>query len=208
MVDDIATIWGGSPRIGRRTANGELLIGNGKDFNLNTLIAGAGISISTLPAGSITISATGPGFNVFYGAFESHQNQLVAGAGVTTLVSYNVTSLSNGVSVASGTRITVANPGVYNLQFSLQVVAAINNTQAWFWLKKNGADVPYSNTEVDFPSKDHGYVAAWNFLEDLAAGDYLELAWTASDAGTLLKDGAATYGPNIPSAIATMVMVK
>ena len=63
-------------------------------------------------------------------------------------------------------------------------------------------------SEIDLANKDYGYVAAWNFLTDLAAGGYVELAWTSNDGGTILKDGAAAYGPNIPSVIATVCLVR
>jgi len=220
MSDDIVTVWGGIPRIGRSPAVGDLLIGMGSStFNLG---GGANdntsLSQPAIGGDNMEVTTSGGliryGFAGYHGAFSSHVQQNVGGIGVPTLVTYNVTDLSYGVQVASNpsgpanTRIVVANQGVYNLQFSIQVQAAVNNTQAYLWLRKNGTDVPYSNTEVDFPNKDHGYVAAWNFLLALNANDWLELVWTATDAGTFLKDGAATYGPNIPSVIATLTLVR
>ena len=214
MANDIVTVWGGVPRIGRSPVVGDLLIGNGSSqfilgggANDNT-----GISQPAIGGDNMEVTTVGGvtryGFAGYHGEFQSHQNQTLTGAGVTALVTYNVTNLSYGVSVVSNTRLTVANPGVYNFQFSAQIVSPVNNRQAYIWLKKNGSDVAYSNTEIDLANKDYGYVAAWNFLTDLAAGGYVELAWTSNDGGTILKDGAAAYGPNIPSVIATVCLVR
>lgn len=60
MANDKVAIWGNQLVFGRKTANGELLIGNGEGFTLATLTAGAGASI-TNAAGVITISASGTG---------------------------------------------------------------------------------------------------------------------------------------------------
>ena len=147
MANDTATVWGGTPKLGRNPTDGELLIGNNSanGFSLNNLTAGSHISISNAP-GEITINAL-----PYYGAFESHTQQTISGgAGSEMLVYYEVTNLSSGVSIGSNpsgqanTRIKVNNAGVYNLQFSIQVQPASANKSAFFWLKYNGNVVPYS----------------------------------------------------------------
>ena len=223
MSNDTVTIWNGVPQIIKSPEVGDLLIGAG----LNTFTLGGGannntaISQPTIGGDNMEVTTVGGvtryGFAGYHGAFESHVTQTLNPqgapvAGTETLVTFGTTTLSYGVTVVSpaNTRIKVDNQGVYNFQFSVQVVSAINNTQAFFWLKKNGSDVAYSNTEVDFPNKDHGYVAGWNFLLALNANEYIELSWAATDAGTYLRDGtpAAGYGPQIPSVIATMTLVR
>jgi hypothetical protein len=201
---------------------GDLLIGKGP--NNFTLGGGANnnlaVSQPSIGGNNMEVTTVGGvtryGFAGYHGAFQSNINQTLTAAATPTLVRYEVTDLSYGVSVASNpsgpanTRIKVNNAGVYNFQFSIQVVAAVNNSQAYFWLKKNGADVTSSNTEIDLPNKDYGYVAAWNFLVALNANEYVELSWSATDSGAYLRDGtpAAGYGPQIPSVIATMVLVR
>lgn len=60
MSNDQVTIWGGGLKFGREPEDGELLIGNGSNFDLAAITAGSGISISNA-SGSITISATAGG---------------------------------------------------------------------------------------------------------------------------------------------------
>lgn len=60
MANDKVAIWGNQLVFGRKTANGELLIGNGDGFTLSTLTAGSGITI-TNAAGAITVASSGLG---------------------------------------------------------------------------------------------------------------------------------------------------
>ena len=221
MSNDTVTIWNGVPQIIKSPEVGDLLIGAG----LNTFTLGGGannntaISQPVIGGDNMEVTTVGGvtryGFAGYHGAFESHVTQTLNPqgapvAGTETLVTFGTTTLSYGVTVVSpaNTRIKVDNPGVYNIQFSIQILPASANKSAFFWLKYNGNSVAYSNTEVDLTNNNRSYVAAWNFLYAMNANDYLELAWTSDDSGTVLRDGAATYGPNIPSAIATMTLVR
>lgn len=63
MANDKVAIWNGGLKFGRAPINGELLIGDGIGFNLASLTAGSGVTI-TPSAGGITIDATGSGGTV------------------------------------------------------------------------------------------------------------------------------------------------
>jgi hypothetical protein len=63
MADDNVTIWNSGLKLGRKPANGELLIGDNVGFKLATLAAGSGVTISNT-AGGISIAATGSGGTV------------------------------------------------------------------------------------------------------------------------------------------------
>lgn len=55
--------------------------------------------------------------------------------------------IANGVSVVSGSRITLANAGIYNIQFSAQIDKSdAGNDDIDIWLAKNGANVSWTNT--------------------------------------------------------------
>jgi hypothetical protein len=190
MVDDVAAIWAGTPRIGRKAASGELLIGNGQDFKLSTLTAGTGISIVNVPAGSITISTSGAPSSPYYGSFISSVAQTNTGATAPRLMYFDATPVAaNAVTLASNgtnlSRITVANAGVYNIMFSAQIYTSSGGSQsAFIWLRINGTDVP---------------------VVPMTAGQYAEIVWESADANLLLAYTASpTYGPAIPSVIATI----
>jgi hypothetical protein len=84
----------------------------------------------------------------FYGAFCSTASQTNPTASVSRSMQLETTELSDGVSIVSGSRITVAHPGVYNLQFSAQLLRTSGGQaqQTYIWFKINGSNVPDSNT--------------------------------------------------------------
>lgn len=141
-------------------------------------------------------------------SYYSTQTQSHGAIGNTGIITCNQTDFEYSISKVSNSQFTAPVNGVYNLQFSLQLVSTLNNKHAYVWLKKNGNDVAQSNTEVDLTNKDYGYVAAWNFLVALNAGDYLQLAWTSDDAVAVKATDPAPYGPAVPSAIVTMNLVR
>jgi hypothetical protein len=147
-------------------------------------------------------------YDVPCASFYSTVTQNHGAIGNEGLVSCNSTDFANGISLASTNRFVAPVDGIYNFQFSLQLVSAVNNKHAYVWLKKDGTAVPNSNTEVDLANKDYGYVAAWNFMVSLNANQYLQLAWTSDDTVQIKATSPAPYGPAIPSAIVTMNLIR
>ena len=77
-----------------------------------------------------------------YGAFSSFADQTAtAGANTATLMTLDTTDFASGVSVVAGSKITVENPGIYNLQWSGQFINTNSQLHdASIWLKQgNGA---------------------------------------------------------------------
>jgi len=143
----------------------------------------------------------------FYGSFYSNQTQNGGGGYAVTL---NNTVASKGVSITANSRITFAHPGVYNIAFSSQLDKTDSGTDlAEFWLKKNGVDVPWSNTIVELDGNNAKVVAAWNFFETITTpGHYLELYWYSSDTASRLYAQPANSRPGIPSVILTVNQVR
>ena len=149
----------------------------------------------------------------FYGAFCSTGSQSNPTPNVSRSMQLETTEHSVGVSVVSGSRITVANPGTYNLQFSAQLEKTDNGTDTvYIWFKKNGTNVPRSNTAVGVLRQAGGggrAVAAWNYVDNLVANDYLEIIWQSNDTSMQLAADPATGNlPAIPSVIATLTQVS
>jgi hypothetical protein len=150
-----------------------------------------------------------------YGAFQSGVDQ-TATVNTATAMTFNVTDYSNDVSVASNSRITVVNSGIYNLQWSGQ----FENTDtqlhdASVWIRVNGTDVVGSDGLISVPNKHGGVnghtIAAWNYFVQLNAGDYVELWWSTDDAQVSLQYYAAGTSPTRPttaSVIATLSFVS
>lgn len=144
----------------------------------------------------------------FFGSFYSTVDQTNAGASVANKMTYNVTDLSNGVSIVSNSRITIANAGNYNIQFSAQFDKTDSgNDVVQIWLQKNGSNIANSNTEITLHSNDGKHVAAWNLFVSAAAGDYFEICWHSTDTAVFINYVAAASSPArpaIPSIILTV----
>jgi hypothetical protein len=152
--------------------------------------------------------------NAPLGAFQSTVDQTAAAINTAYAMTLNTTDYANGVSVASNSRITVADAGIWNLQWSGQ----FENTDSQdhdvrVWLKINGTVVVGSTGFFAAPSK-HGSVnghtlVGWNYFLSLNANDYVEL-WWETDSTTVSIQAYAASGnyPSTASLIATMTFVS
>ncbi len=150
----------------------------------------------------------------YLGSFYDTTNQTGVSGSILTMGLSNSDSWNNGVSVVSGNRITIANPGVYNLMFSAQMVKNSGNsdTHAHIWLSQNGVDVPISASQIGFPSNSVYVVAAWNFFfKTTVANEYVQLKWEINsnvDNGLVISSALASGNiPAIPGLIVTVNQV-
>jgi hypothetical protein len=141
------------------------------------------------------------------GAFSSLVTQS-GSAGVSQSVNFDTTDISSGVSIASNSRITLANSGTYSLTFSAQIKADGGQDTVWMWLKKNGTNVPNTSTKIVGKNNEETVLTV-NYVVDAVATDYYELAWeNLNGYGDLLYEVAGTNYPAIPSVILTVTQVK
>lgn len=161
---------------------------------------------------NVTISGTSIGLQVgpqsYYLSAYSTQDQTNAGATSVNKMTYNTTDFSNGVSIVSNSRITMANAGIYNIQFSAQFDKTDSGDDTvQIWLCKNGSNIANTNTEMTLVGNNGKHVAAWNFFVNAAAGDYFEICWHSSDTEVFINYIAAATTPTrpaIPSVILTV----
>lgn len=150
-----------------------------------------------------------------YGAFQDTVSHTVT-ANTANAMTFNTTDYSSNVSMVSGSRITVAYSGLYNLQFSTQFQ---NNDSApqdvSIWLKINGVDVASSAGLLGFPARKsagdpYHDIKGWNFFVRLTAGQYVEIWWSTPHAAVTIQAYAAGTSPTRPSTasnVATMTYV-
>jgi len=162
----------------------------------------------------ITGNAGGKYLAFPYGAFSSDQDQ-TAIANTATLMTLNTTDFSNEVRIANS-EITVANAGVYNLQFSAQ----FRNTDTAFqdvyiWLKQNGADITGSTGFISIPNRHAGTdghsIVGWNYFLTMNANDHVEIYWSVPNIAVTIQHLAASGTPTKPSTqsvVATMTFVS
>jgi hypothetical protein len=147
-----------------------------------------------------------------YGQFSSTQTQS-GSADTAYSLTFNTTDFANGVSLVSGSRITIANTGLYNIQFSSQLHTTANQAVDFsIWFAMTGSNIANSNTDYTVEKiSGGGYaVAALNFLTQIQSGSYIELKYSKTTLeGQLQAKGTQSTPtrPATPSVIVTVTQI-
>jgi hypothetical protein len=152
-----------------------------------------------------------------HGAFQDSTNQVAANTTTAYPVTFNTTDFANGVTMASGSRITVADAGIWNLQFSIQFKNTTNDGQdVDIWFRKNGTNIANSNSRFHPPPRKSAgdpshIIAALNFFVSMNSNDYIEIMWRTENTGVSIEAFGTSTSPTrpaVPSAIVTMSFVS
>lgn len=152
-----------------------------------------------------------------HGAFQDSTDQTAASTTVAYPVKFNTVDFSNGVTIASDSRLTVAVDGLWNLQFSLQFQNTSNDGQdVDIWFRKNGTNIDNSNSRFHLPARKTAgdpshLIAAMNFFVSVVANDYIEIMWRTTSTDVSLEQFPTSTSPTrpaVPSAIVTMSFVS
>ena len=164
----------------------------------------------------ITGNAGGKYLAFPYGAFSDFTDQTTT-VNTATLMALSVTDFSNEVSLQTGSKITVTNAGIYNLQFSVQLQNLDNAPQDVFiWLKQNGTDITGSTGLVGMPARKSAGVPfhdikGWNYFLSMNANDYVQIYWSTTNVDVTIQTYPASGTPTKPSTasvVATLSFVS
>jgi hypothetical protein len=170
-------------------------------------------SFATSASYALTSSYASNGVtNLSVGTFYDTTTQTIL-SGASASITLNTAVIQDGVTVASNSRITVTRTGIYNLQFSAQLsTPGGGSPDVHIWLRKNGTNIANTNTGVVMQNSNQKQVAAWNFVESLVAGDFLELVAYLNGGSSVLflaeAAGPTNGGVGVPSIIVTMTQIK
>ena len=155
--------------------------------------------------------------NAPYGAFQDSTDQVAANTTTAYPVTFNTTDFSNGVTIASNSRITVIDAGIWNCQFSIQFKNTSNDGQdVDIWFRKNGTNIANSNSRFHLPARKSAgdpshLIAAINFFVSMETNNYIEIVWRTTSTSVSLEHFDTSTSPTrpaIPSAIVTMSFVS
>ena len=174
--------------------------------------------------GASLLNGSGGGSVTFpYGAFSSNVTQTTT-TNTAAALTFNTTDFANGFSIVSNSRITPDYPGLYNLQFSVQLQNLGNAPHdVYIWLKQYTAatatlaDITGSTGFVGLPARKNPGdpfhdIKGWNYFVSLAEGDYLQIYWSTTDGTNVTIPYYAASGsptkPSTQSVVATMTFVS
>ena len=148
-----------------------------------------------------------------YGAFQSVVDQTIASTTTAYAMTFDTTDYSDGVYLSNSSRLNVRNAGVYNIQWSGQFENTDSQIHdATVWLRKNGSNVVGTTGFISVPNSHGGtpgaVIAAWNYYIDLAANDYVELYWSATNTAVSLQFFPVQTSPTRPSTASLIATVN
>lgn len=136
----------------------------------------------------------------------------VPSATTEAVIGYDTTIYSNNISIVSASRVTFAVAGLYNIQFSLQLLNyTTSEDNVTVWLRVNGVDIPQSASVQQVNAK-HGSapgaaILALNLFQQVTAGQYVELAWSSITGDSVLGTFPAGTNPTRPISPAVILTV-
>jgi len=172
-----------------------------------------GISVTGSTGATGATGQTGAGGALgYYGVFQDTTSQSITDTTINHIMKVGITDESNGVTLSNNT-LVFGYAGTYNIQFSTQFINSDNSIHdVNVWFKKNGTAISTSNSIVSIPNR-HGsinghFLAAWNYMITMAAGDSLSIWYRSSDIDVSIETLASFDGvPITPSVILTAQQV-
>jgi hypothetical protein len=188
-----------------RATDGNLIIGEELEFE-DAAAARQALGITVLPFAPAVGTFYDPAVTDVTGSVTNRNAIAWSASGIPPV----------GVSVVSQSRITLAAAGTYRVNASLQFFNTTNSTRTVdLWFGKNGVDIPNSGARITVPAGNLGgtNLVAYEILENVAAGDYIEMYWHPSNVSAVLHylppvTGVVDVTPSIPAIPPAIVVVQ
>jgi hypothetical protein len=190
------------------TGSVTLATGGASSTTITDARIGVDSVILLMPTDDVSATAYYP-----YLAVQDDTDQAATTTTAVNIMSFSTTDYALGASLVDSTKLKVDYSGLYNIQFSVQVINTTNDVQdVDIWFRKNGSDVANSNSQFGIKArKSTGsasrLIAAMNFFIALEKNDYIQLAWRPSDIGVSFEQFPTQTTPTrpaTPSIIATV----
>jgi hypothetical protein len=216
------TLSGSNTITGNTVMSGSIIVSGSTTFRNTTFTVtgsqfytGSSVYVGNQTiTGSLRLQSNGTGTGLFINGQKQfnyisvfHTASILPTQNVSGSFIYSTVATSSGASIVSGSRITFENTGIYNIQFSAQLFTSTGATVD-IWFKKNGVNIANSGTKIGPTSNNTYHVPAWNFVESVTSGSYIEIAYQTDQTNTQFQYLAASGNiPAIPSIIATVTQI-
>lgn len=163
-----------------------------------------------------TISAYGDYARTKYFNHGAWQDTTTQSGSITagTAFTFNTADVTDGITLVSGSRLTVPIAGVYNFQWSGQFQNVENDIEdVTVWLRIDGVDVPGSAGVISLAARKSATIFArtiigWNYFLTLTAGQYVQIVWLPSVASITVPAYPASVTPAHPATASVIVTVN
>ena len=186
---------------------------NSSDTNYLSTRINNKISIGSLSSSDIIQALNFTPVRDDYGHFYDTSKQQTA---VSTALSikFNFTNFSNNINVTNNTsglpsRITVINPGIYNVKYTLQFIKSdVGTDEVSIWVRRNS--IAYANTHNSYVIQGSNIknVVSASFWVDLGLNDYIEIYFSVKNTNSCITGSAAMLLPSRPATPSAMVSLQ
>lgn len=156
--------------------------------------------------------------NKTYGGYFNNTSSLTSSNATSSyVIPFPNTIISDGVSITSGSRITVDTAGTYNLQWSAQLINTDTSSEhnISMWVAVTGSSLSDSRSRVTIPKKhagtDGSAILSLNVFLNLTANQYAELLWYTDQPTycsiNTIPSGTGPTRPASPAVIATITRI-
>ena len=171
------------------------------------------ISLGSLSSNDITQALNYTPIRDDYGSFYDTAKQQTAAATALS-IKFNFTNFSNNMNVTNNTsglpsRITVVNPGIYNVKYSLQFIKSDAGTDdISVWVRRNS--IAYANTHNVYTIQGSNVknVVSASFWVDLGVNDYIEIYFSVKNTNSCVTGSAALLLPSRPATPSAIVSLQ
>jgi len=171
------------------------------------------ISLGSLSSNDITQALNYTPIRDDYGSFYDTAKQQTAAATALS-IKFNFSNFSNNINVTNNTsglpsRITVVNPGIYNVKYSLQFIKSDAGTDdISVWVRRNS--IAYANTHNVYTiqgsnAKNVVMASCW---VDLGVNDYIEIYFSVKNTNSCVTGSAALLLPSRPATPSAIVSLQ
>lgn len=143
---------------------------------------------------------------LLYGVFSNTTNHTAAATNTAYPIDLDTINITSGFNLVSNSHITAVESGLYNFNVSIQMSSTNSSSKnVYFWVRKNGTDIPYSTRSVTVNGNNTQATFNCNWPISMNAGQYVQLMWAVSDTTIRLDAPSSTaFAPETPSVLVSI----
>ena len=175
----------------------------------NAVIIVAAVMVVDATVGEVMVRTTVP-IGLSYANYYSTIDQTPVAPNTAYEVTFNGAGSEQGVSLVSGTRLTVDNAGLYQVNVKLQATSSTaSSSTIYAWIAINGTDVANSGANFTIKANGDTKLISYMYQVSLIIGDYVEVRWAADTTSLTLDAVAATaFAPAASSASVFLTQIQ
>jgi hypothetical protein len=175
----------------------------------NAVIIVAAVMVVDATAGEVMVRTTVP-IGLSYANYYSTIDQTPVAPNTGYEVTFNGAGSEQGVSLVSGTRLTVDDAGLYQVNVKLQATSSTaSSSTIYAWIAINGTDVANSGAKFTIKANGDTKLISYMYQVSLIIGDYVEVRWAADTTSLRLDATPATaFSPAASSASVFLTQIQ